>query len=230
VKMGGPESDDPWRLIVGVSADVKHRSLAAEVRPEVYMPYVQMGDGFLQDWSRGIAVVVRSPADPAAITARAREHVKALDPNMPVHEPRTMAQLASASVAEPRFRTLLLGAFGFLALSLATVGIFGVMSYFVTQRTREIGIRMALGARPSAVLGLIVGHGAKLTVLGVAIGTAGAILVARWMQSILYDVSATDPLTFAMVIGVLSAAALLAIYLPARRATRVDPLVALKSE
>ena len=230
VKMGGRDSDDPWREIVGVSADVKHRSLAAEVRPEVYMPYGQLADGYMQDWSRGIAVVIRSPVDPGVITTRAREHVKALDPNMPVYQPRTMVQLASESVAEPRFRTLLLGAFGFLALSLATVGIFGVMSYFVTQRTREIGIRMALGARSSTVLGLIVGHGAKLTALGIAIGTAGAIAVARWMQTLLYDVSATDPLTFAMVIGVLGAAALLAIYLPARRATRVDPLVALKSE
>ena len=230
LKMGERDSEEPWRTIVGVSANVKHRGLAADVRPEVYMPYVQFPDGFLRDWSRGVAVVLRGTADLATLTARAREHVKALDPNMPLHQVSTMEQLASDSIAEARFRTLLLGAFGFLALSLATVGIFGVMSYFVTQRTREIGIRMALGARPGSVLGLIVGHGAKLTVIGVAIGTVGAMLVARWMQSLLYGVSATDPLTFAAVIGVLGAAALLAIYLPARRATRVDPLVALKSE
>jgi putative ABC transport system permease protein len=228
--MGGRDSDDPWRTIIGVSASVKHRGLDADVRPEVYMPFGQLPDGFIQDWSRGVAVVIRGTGDPTTLASRAREHVKALDPNMPLHGMQTMEQLASDSVAEPRFRTLLLGAFGFLALSLATVGIFGVMSYFVTQRTREIGIRMALGARPGTVLGLIVGHGAKLTVVGVAIGTVGAIFVARWMQSLLYGVSATDPLTFAAVIGVLGAAALLAIYLPARRATRVDPLVALKSE
>ena len=175
-------------------------------------------------------MVIRSATDPATLTARAREHVKALDPGMPLIQVRTMEQLSSDSVAEPRFRTLLLGAFGFLALALATVGIFGVMSYFVTQRTREIGIRMALGARQSAVLGLILGHGAKLTLLGITIGVAGAMLVARWMQSLLYEVSATDPVTFIVVIALLGAASLLAVYLPARRATRVDPLVALKSE
>jgi putative ABC transport system permease protein len=230
VKMGGSDSDDPWRTIVGVSADVKHRSLAAEIRPEVYLPYVQLDDGYLKDWSRGVMVVIRSTIDPATLTAAAREHMKALDPNMPLYSVKTMEQLASDSVAEPRFRTLLLGAFGFLALALASVGIFGVMSYVVTQRTREIGIRMALGARPSAVLALILGHGGRLTLIGVTIGAVGAALVMRLMRSMLYEISPTDPLTFVAVIGLLGAAAMLAIYLPARRATRVDPLVALRSE
>jgi len=141
-----------------------------------------------------------------------------------------MEQLASDSVAGPRFRTMLLGAFGFLALTLAAVGIFGVMSYFVTQRTREIGIRMALGARPGNVLGLIVAHGARLTVLGLVLGLVGALALTRWMQSLLFEVSATDPITFIAVIALLGATAMVAIYAPARRATRVDPLVALRSE
>ncbi len=230
VRMGDASSTDSWRTIVGVSADVRHRGLATDVRPEVYLPYVQLDDGFIRDWGRGMAVVIRSVVDPATVTASARGHVKALDPTMPLYQVRTMEQLASDSVAEPRFRTLLLGAFGFLALALATVGIFGVMSYFVTQRTNEIGIRMALGARPGDVLGLILAHGARLTGLGIGIGIVGAVLLARWMQAMLFEVSATDPLTFAAVIALLGSASMLAIYLPARRATAVDPLVALKSE
>ena len=230
VKMGDAASTDPWRTIVGVSADVRHRGLAADVRPEVYLPYVQLDDGFIQDWGRSMAVVMRSAIDPAALSVSARAHVKALDPAMPLYQVRTMEQLASDSVAEPRFRTLLLGAFGFLALALASVGIFGVMSYFVTQRTNEIGIRMALGARQGDVLALILAHGARLTGLGIAIGIAGAVALTRWMQAMLFEVSATDPLTFAAVIVLLGSASMLAIYLPARRATAVDPLVALRSE
>jgi predicted permease len=230
LKMGESTSDDPWRTIVGVSADVKHRGLAADIRPEVYLPYVQLDDGFIQDWARAFAIVLRSPTGAEALTSRAREIVRSLDPALPLHQVRTMEQLASDSVAEPRFRTMLLGAFGFLALTLAAVGIFGVMSYFVTQRAHEIGIRMALGARPGNVLGLILAHGARLTALGLLLGLVGALALTRWMQSLLFEVSATDPITFAAVIALLGATALLAIYAPARRATRVDPLVALKSE
>ncbi len=230
LKLGGSTSTAPWRTIVGVSGDVKHRDLAEAVRPEVYVPHVQFEDGFLQDWGRGLAVVVRSRADERALVAAVGGRMRGLDPNLPLRDLQMMRELESESVAEPRFRMMLLGAFGALALTLATVGVFGVMSYFVTQRTREIGIRMALGAKRADVLTMVLGRGAKLVGLGVTLGAVGAFGVTRSMGALLYEVSPTDPATFVGVVIVLTAAAMAATYVPAWRATRVEPIVALREE
>jgi putative ABC transport system permease protein len=154
----------------------------------------------------------------------------AIDPNQPVADIKTMERWASESVARPRFRTLLLGVFSAVALILSVVGIFGVMSYTVTQRTRELGIRMALGAQRRDVLKLVIGQGMILALVGVATGLAASFGLTRIMSSLLFEVSPTDPLTFGAIAMLLTLVALVACYLPARRATQVDPMIALRSE
>jgi len=175
-------------------------------------------------------VVVRSAGDPAMLTTAVRQAIRAIDPDEATSTFRTMEDVVSRSASGDRFNTLLLGAFGGIALLLTAAGIFGVLSYLVTQRTREIGLRMALGARRVDVLRVIVGNGARLTLFGLCIGVAVAVVVTRWMSSILFDVKPTDPLTFVAVAAVLSVVAFLASYVPARRAMRVDPMVALRHE
>ena len=230
LKLGTAESADPWRTVVGVSVDVAHLDLVSEARPEVYLPYAQLDDAFLSNWARGFHVVVRGRADPAVLFGAARAELSRLDPALPMNDVRTMAERVGESTAARRFQMLLLGLFAAVALLLATVGIFGVMSFFVTQRTREIGIRMALGAGRSEVMRLVVGRGAVLAAIGIGVGIAGALWVTRWMRSLLFGVPAHDPVTFAAVVLLLAATALLASWLPARRATRVDPMVALRAE
>jgi putative ABC transport system permease protein len=221
----------PWRTVVGVVADVRHRSLDANPHPEVLLPYLQLDPGFLTAWARGLSVVVRGSAAGLAVTADlARRGVHAADANMPLVDIKPMAQLVAESTAQPRFRTLLMGGFALIALTLALVGVFGVMSYFVAQRTQELGVRMALGARRSDVLALTLGRGARLAILGVLLGLLGARALTGWMAGLLYEVSPTDPATFALAAGLLTAAALAASYLPARRAAAVDPAVVLREE
>jgi putative ABC transport system permease protein len=159
-----------------------------------------------------------------------RQAIHEIDPDEATSTFRTMEDVVSSSAASDRFNTLLLGAFAAIALLLTGAGIFGVLSYLVTQRTREIGLRMALGAHPRDVLRVIVGHGVRLALLGMAIGIAGALIVTRWMSSVLFKVKPTDPLTFTAVALVLGTVAFLAAYIPARRAMRVDPMVALRYE
>lgn len=175
-------------------------------------------------------IVVRGASDPASLATAVRQSIRAIDPDEATSTFRTMEDVVSSSAASDRFNTLLLGAFAAIALLLTAAGIFGVLSYLVTQRTREIGLRMALGAHPRDVLRVIVGHGLRLVLLGMAIGVAGALVVTRWMSSVLFDVKPTDSLTFAAVALVLGAVAFLAAYIPARRAMRVDPMVALRYE
>jgi putative ABC transport system permease protein len=210
--------------IVGVVGDARRVSLAAEAEPEFYVPFGQAAQ-------RRTNLVVRSDTgDAATLTATLRGAVAELDKDQLIWQTRTLDQLVAASVAGRRFNMTLLGLFASVAMLLAALGLYGVMAYSVTRRTHEIGIRMALGARGSDVLRMVVGQGMRLAAVGVAVGLAAAFAVTRVLASLLYGVTATDPLTFAGLAGLLGAVAFLASYIPARRATKVDPMVALRYE
>jgi putative ABC transport system permease protein len=210
--------------IVGIVSDVKHVGLDAEVNEEVYAAYAQAP--FWTDMN----LIVKTAGDPMSVAGPIRNELTTIDRHVPIGKIRTMEAVVAESVAQPLFRTLLLSLFGIVALLLASVGIYGVMSYAVTQRTQEIGIRMALGAQISDVRRLIIGHGITLALIGVASGVAGAFVLTRLIATLLFGVTPTDLKTFAGVSIALVAAALIACYVPARRATKVDPLVALRYE
>jgi putative ABC transport system permease protein len=211
--------------IVGVVRNVKHHTeLGDEYSPELYMPYAQA------PFFGPMSLVVRAQAEPGNLAKAIQNEVAALDRQIVLSDVKTMDLYLGAAVAQPRFSALLFGLFAMLALSLAAVGLYGVMAYTVSQRTREVGVRVALGAQTADVLRLIIAQGMKLTLLGVGVGLAGAFALMRLMKTLLYGVSATDPLTFAVVALSLSLVALAACYLPARRAAKVDPLLALRHE
>jgi putative ABC transport system permease protein len=217
--------------IVGVAADVKTDGLTDATRQEVYVPMrlrTTAIDGMGQE--RQMSLAVRTSIEPLNLVNAIRQEVVAIDPNVPILNARTMDQILSNVRAEPRFNTILLGIFAAVALVLAGVGIYGVLSYSVTQRTHEIGIRMALGAHARDVLRLVVRQGMSLALLGVAVGLVASFGLTRLMSNLLFGVGATDPLTFAGIALLLMSVALLACYLPARRATKVDPLTALRHE
>jgi len=215
-------ANGPQMTIVGVVRDVKLHQLT-QVKPQLYMPSAQAP---FQPYE----IALRTKTQPLGLAAAVRYEVWGVDKDMPLANLRTMDQMLADSITRERFNLLLLAVFAGLALTLALVGIYGVMSYAVAQSTREIGIRLALGARPRDVLKLVIGQGLVLTLLGVVIGVAGAFGLTRLMTRLLYGVTATDPLTFAGVSVLLVAVALFASYLPARRATKVDPIVALRYE
>ena len=214
-----------WITIVGIVGDVKHFGLDLPEQPGLYSPYTQA-----QPWKRWMTVVARTQSDPAGMAQAVKEQVWKVDSQLPLTKVRTLDEVAAASFDARRFNMLLLAIFAGLALVLAAIGIYGVMSYAVTQRTQEIGIRMALGAQASDVLKLIVRNGMGLIIVGVVIGLAGAFALTRLMTTLLFGVTPTDTVTFAVVSLVLIVVALLACFLPARRATKVDPLVALRYE
>jgi putative ABC transport system permease protein len=216
----------PWRTIVGVIADMKDQAINHPAFPTVYAPYAQYHN---EGWGSTI-FAVRTTGDPLAASGMVRDQIHALLPNEPVAEVASMEQLLARSLSRARFSTMLLSIFASLALTLAAVGIYGVMAYAVAQRTREIGVRLALGAQPRDVLGMVLLGGGKLTAFGIILGLVGALILNRFLRSQLYGVSAHDPLTYAAAAVLLSVVALVACYLPARRATRVDPLVALRYE
>ena len=223
LKPGGAASQSPWREVIGVVRDVRQNDFAAEPKMQMYFSYEQVVT--LQP----NAIVVRTKGvDPVSLGPTVRNTVWSLDKDQPVSNIRSMEEIVSTAVARQRFSTMLLGIFAALALILAAVGIYGVMSYSVAQRTREIGIRMALGAQRSDVLKMTVMQGVKLVGIGVLIGVGAALVLTRVMASLLFGVSATDPVTFASISFVLIAVALLASYIPALRATRIDPMVALR--
>ena len=223
---GSPRA--PRRMIIGVIADIKNISLNQEAQPEVYVPYMQCE---AEGWFNSMRLAVQSTSDPRSLAAAVRAQVSAIDPEQPVARAATMGELLGQSLSRSRFNMLLLNLFAALALLLAAVGIYGVISSSVTQRTHEIGIRLALGAQPRDVLKLIVGQGMVFTLIGVGMGLAGALALSTLlMSSLLYSVSATDPLTFVVIALLLVGVALVACYLPARRATKVDPMVALRYE
>jgi len=202
---------------------VKSLGLRPEPLPQTYVPYWQ--------WPmQGPTLVARAAGDPAALAVMIREEIKAVVPNLPAPVIRTMDEILSETMAQPRFQAWLLSLFGIVALVLAAVGLYGVLAYAVSQRTHEIGIRMALGAQKRNVLALVIRHGMRLALIGVCAGAAAALALTRVMASLLYEVAPTDPLTFVSVALLLLAIAWLACWLPARRAARVDPMEALRYE
>jgi putative ABC transport system permease protein len=221
-----PSPEIPWMEIVGVIADVK-QSLASESSSEMYFPYRQ-ADQVLPVTT--LSLVVRTAGAPLAQAQSLRSVVHDIDANQPITAIRSMDENVAQSISQPRFRTVLLAVFAGIALVLAAVGIFGVMAYSVAQRTRELGLRIALGASRGRVLQLVLAHGVRLTLLGVAIGLAATFLLTRYVSSLLFNVPAYDPMTLVGVVAALIAISLCACYLPARRATLVDPIVALREE
>jgi len=217
------EARSGMKTIVAVVGDVKARSLDATTAPEVYVPYSQ-------HQVDSLTIAVRTAGDPIAFVPMARADLASLDRDLPLAAVRTMDEVIGRSIAERRFTMLLLASFASVAVLLAAIGVYGVLAYLVSQRTQEIGVRLAIGATPGNVVGLFVREGAALTLVGVVCGLAGALAVTRALSTLLFGVTTTDPLTFAGVAGTLAIVALLASYLPARRAARVDPMTALRND
>ncbi len=218
-----PSETGPWMEIIGVMADTKISSLNEEAKQEIVMPFAQQP-------GRGTSLVIRASGETDKLAASVREEARALEREAVLTPPRTMKQVLNSTVAQPRLNLGLLGAFSGLALLMAVIGVYGVMSYSVSQRTREFGIRMALGARRADVMRLVMRQGLAITLAGLGVGLLASLALTRLMQGLLFGISATDPLSFAAVAVLLALVALLAIYVPARRATKVDPLVALRYE
>jgi putative ABC transport system permease protein len=224
IRLGKLTNEFPWATIVGIVGDVRGFALDEPPQPTMYWPVAQIRD------TPALAVVVRTQSDPAALASSVRSAIAEIDPAQPIYDMQTLDQLVAKSLGQRQFTLTLMLLFGVIALVLSAVGIYGVMAFAVTQRTQEIGIRMALGASAIDVLKLIVGSGMSLAVLGVVIGLAGAFAITRLMATLLFGVSPTDVLTFALVSAGLLVVALLACYVPARKATKVDPLIALRYE
>ncbi|MGB2716862.1 MAG: ABC transporter permease [Vicinamibacterales bacterium] len=228
-QLGGSQSQRPWIVVVGIVADVRHNGITQVVKEKFYVPHRQwhlsVGNAI-----RSMTLVIKTAQDPAALTGAVRQQVRAIDSNMPVAEVRTMPEVVDATLSTPRFTGVLLGTFAALALILSAIGIYGVLSYIVSRRTREIGIRVAIGAQRTEVIRLVLRNGLSLSLVGVVIGVAIAAWASQLMRGLLHDVRPTDPLTFIAVGGLLSAVATVASFVPAWRAARVDPVVVLKGE
>jgi putative ABC transport system permease protein len=224
-----PGFADPkvWSTIVGVVEDTKNAGMDKPAAPELYLQAHQIAQYGL---STNMNFVVHTDGDPESLAAGVRTAVREVDPSLPVYGLRPMTEVVGRSMVQPRFLSLLLAIFSGIALFLAAIGIYGVMAYSVAQRTQEIGVRMALGAQRSHVLRLVFGQGFLLLTIGTVIGLGGAFALTRWLQSLLFEIKPTDPMTYSGVVVLLAVVALLACYIPARRATRVDPLVALRYE
>jgi putative ABC transport system permease protein len=219
-------NEHQWMTIVGVAADVKHWDLSQPADPAVYAPFSQSDEV----WRRWMTLVIRTLGPSPALLDTVKKQIWSVDNQIPVSDIRPMTELMALSIARERFNMLLLTIFAALALALAAVGIYGLVSYAVSQRTHEIGVRVAVGAQRRDVLRLILRDGAKLALFGTAIGIVAAFGLTRLMASLLFEVKPTDPATFLTVAGLLCLVALLACYIPARRAMKVDPMVALRYE
>ena len=222
---GMDEHVNDWMTVVGVVGDVHQLGLAAPVEPETYVPFAQRPERMLD----GATIVVKSATDPALLTTAIRNRIRAIDADIP-STIDTYAHVVQTSVADRRFTMLVLSAFGTFALFLAAVGIYGVLAFSVNRRTREIGVRMALGAARGRVLRMILRDGMRAVLPGIGVGVVGALLLSRLMSNLLYGVAPTDPMTFASVIAVLVLVTLVASLVPARRATRVDPIEAIRAQ
>jgi putative ABC transport system permease protein len=233
LKQGWPETPDhptrpdaffsPWREVVGVVADVKFNGITNETPMQVYLPLAQ-------ESARSLALVVRSATDPVSLTPSLEGIIRSLDKDLPLFQVRTMDELLDGSIARERMSMLVFAMFAVVALVLASIGLYGVVAHGVTERTHEIGVRMALGADARHVLRLVVGQGVRMALVGTVIGVAAALALSRWMQALLFGVTATDPTTFVAVVATLLVVATAACYIPAWRATRVDPTAALRAE
>jgi putative ABC transport system permease protein len=223
LKQGWPEDKHPWRVVVGVVADVKFNGVATDTPLQVYLPLTQ-------ESTTSLIVVARTAVEPLSLTPALEAVARETNRDMPLFLTTTMDQVLASSIAQQRMSVIVMVTFALVALTLASVGLYGVISHAVTERTHEIGVRMALGADARHVLGLMVRQGLTTTAAGVAIGVAGAVVLSRWIESLLFGVTATDPTTFVAVVATLMAVALVACYIPAWRATRVDPTTALRAE
>ena len=225
--LGEPDEEEPWFTIVGVVADVRQMGIDVPVKAEMYLPYGQIA---AYDFYAPRDLALRTNGDPSSLMGAVRQAIRSVDPDQPVSNVATMDEVLGREASQRRLGMILLTAFAVLALLLASLGIYGVLAYFVTQHRNEIGVRLALGATPSNILLLVLQKGMKLTLLGVAIGLAASFVFTRLMASLLFGVKALDPLTFAAVPLLLAFVALLACWIPARRAAKVDPVVALRYE
>jgi putative ABC transport system permease protein len=227
IQTGDPDPRSPWETIVGIVGDVKYSGLDSGPQPTIYVPY---NENAWVGWSREMYLVVRSSGNAQPIVPAIRRELASMDGTLPLARVRTMDELLDESLMQQRFRTWLISGFAALALLLSAIGIYALISYSVSQRTREIGVRVALGAQPSNVLGMVVKEGLKLLLLGLLLGWIGALGATRVMRSLLYSTSTTDAVSFVATSITLIVVALLACYIPARRATKVDPMVALRYE
>ena len=228
IKMGGADSEDPWRRIVGVIADIRHTRLDQPPRPEVWLPYAQMPAGLLTRWLRGLGVALRTAGEPTSLVGSIRSAMRDLDGDLPLVSVQTLDELASESTADRRLETWLLGGFAATAATLAAIGLFGVLAFYVAQHVQEFGVRLALGATPSQLMGLVLRRGLVLLGVGLAIGVPAAMLMGQAMRAVLYETAPSDPAVLAGAASVLAIVTLVAATVaPARRAMRTDPLVAL---
>jgi putative ABC transport system permease protein len=225
IRPGISVDDKPSRMrqIVGVVADVKFKDLTSEWTPTSYVPQAQIPIGSL-------TIIARTAGDPSTLARPLAETVRSIDPDLPAYNVKTVEEYLDGTIAIPRFNTLLLGIFAGLALVLTAIGLYGVISYSVAQRTHEIGIRIALGAQPSEMMRLVIGQGVRLALVGVGLGLIAALAFTHFLSSLLFGVTTTDPISFVTVVTTLLLVVLLACYIPARRAMRVDPMVALRYE
>jgi putative ABC transport system permease protein len=228
-QIGGGTQNRPFVTVVGIVGDVRHNAITQAVKEKFYVPHTQWHKS-VGNAIRTMTLVMKAQGDPQALANPVRQSIRELDPNLPVAEVRTMDEVVVATLSAPRFTGMLLGVFAALALALSAIGIYGVLSYVVSRRTREIGIRVAVGAGRGQVLRLVLGRGVGLALVGIAAGLAAAAFLSRVMTTLLHDVQPGDPATYATVAGVLTIVAIVASLVPAWRATRVDPVKALKAE
>ena len=219
----------PWATVVGVVADERHNGVTGIVKEKFFIPHIQWPVATAGgDPIRSVFVVARTTGDPLSVAGAVRNEIRQMDASLPVANVRSMNDVVAAALATPRLTGFLLGAFAAIALALAAVGIYGVLAYLVSQRTQEIGIRLAIGADRSQVLGMVLRQGLSLAAVGIVVGLIGAFALTRLMQSLLYEVRPNDPITFVAVAAAVLLIALMASFLPARRATRVSPMIALR--